>query len=81
MFSYLFIHYYYLFIYWVIYYSPDTGVEMNNKRIETTGIEGGGGYGGGEGREEVEKKSRVSNFLYHSNSFNAKRKDKSQHFI
>lgn len=41
MFSYLFIHYYYLFI----YYSPDTGVEMNNKRIETTGIEGGGGEG------------------------------------
>lgn len=36
-----------------IYYSPDTGVEMNNKRIETTGIEGGGGgYGGGEGRWE-----------------------------
>lgn len=35
----------------------------------------------GDGREEVEKKSRVSNFLYHSNSFNAKRKDKSEHFI
>lgn len=62
MFSYLFIHYYYLFIYWVIYYSPDTGVEMNNKRIETTGIEGGGGYGGGEGRWERRSRRKKSCF-------------------
>lgn len=46
-----------------IYYSPDTGVEMNNKRIETTGIEGGGGEGRGERRSRRKRRRKKVVFL------------------